>query len=57
MWYIHAMEYYTVIKNDVLKNIDVWTWKDVHYLLLYEKIGYKIVYRIWLYFAKSITYE
>ena len=27
-------------------NIDVWTWKDVHYLLLYEKTGYKIVYRI-----------
>ena len=26
-------------------NIDVWTWKDVHYLL-YEKTGYKIVYRI-----------
>lgn len=29
------MEYYTVVKNDVL-DIDLWTWKDVHYLL-YEK--------------------
>lgn len=29
------MEYYTVVKNDVL-DIDLWTWNDVHYLL-YEK--------------------
>ena len=37
------MEYYTVIKNDVFKNIDVWTWKDVHNSVLENRLQNNVV--------------
>ena len=49
------MEYYTVIKNDVL-DIDLWTWKDVYYLL-YEKKIIKSYIEYDHVFARSITYD